>query len=679
MTRFAMAALIGAGLGVLAGPARGQPDPEAGESFDPTAGYNWKDAARRAGFGERDIEAIARNKVLVGNETYRQVFTPYRDPRMPLFITSDSLLNAFHVLFEESIRRLELENARRLPRLLRFIWDRLDEIEANVPENPGLAKAARTRARVAVGTALRLLGEETPKADKEVVEFIRTEVAKVHEARARDKSAWLGPPDRGFEAVDYSRFKPRGFYSHTDALQTYFRAVGWLQAIPFRVSRDEELLAILLLGGCLSIPNDDPRRKAIEELSHHNEFFYLLIGGQDNGGIQSAASEYESAAPQEAFRLDRAAALLPAIRKRIEAQAAEKGQGPQVYDLLRSPADPVERLGFRILPAYRTPDAVLFQRTGPLRGKLPNGLDLCVVLGSAFARSRLADGDRDRLLKLLDEHRERWSDPRLIDPSVYGMCLHALSALFGKPEPDAPAFMAGEPWAIKCCQTALGGWAQLRHAWSLQAKQSSTAPCAPPFMPPGFVEPAPEFFSRMARLVRATEQNLRRAGALKQDLESPAENIKELALLWRDLQMLCCRLEALAHKQLRRVPFTEEECGFLTSYGDYLGGVMLYGGNSYVNPLDDAPRVADVHHDQLTNRYLEVGVGRPRALYVLYPWKGGEVLCRGAVMPYYEFAHPQRLTDAEWKALLDAKDRPAQPEWLKPIQAREPVKPPKQE
>ncbi|HUX15283.1 MAG TPA: DUF3160 domain-containing protein, partial [Phycisphaerae bacterium] len=102
-------------------------------------------------------------------------------------------------------------------------------------------------------------------------------------------------------------------------------------------------------------------------------------------------------------------------------------------------------------------------------------------------------------------------------------------------------------------------------------------------------------------------------------------------------------------------------------YGVRIAGIMFYGGNSYVNPRDDAPRIVDVHSDPNSQRVLEVGIGRPRAIYVLYPYKGGEVLCRGAVMPYYEFPSGERLTDQEWKTLLDSEAAPELPEWVKPI------------
>jgi len=152
---------------------------------------------------------------------------------------------------------------------------------------------------------------------------------------------------------------------------------------------------------------------------------------------------------------------------------------------------------------------------------------------------------------------------------------------------------------------------------------------------------------------------------------------QELAPLWRRLGDLCGRLEALAHKQLRGVPFSTEEKQFLIHYGESLAGIMLYGSNSYLTPRDDAPRIVDVFYNPKEKRVLEVGIARARALYVVYPVKGGEILCRGSVMPYYEFTHRQRLTDAEWKNLLDSKDRPDLPSWIKTLAGRDGITVPK--
>ncbi|MFW6157739.1 MAG: DUF3160 domain-containing protein, partial [Planctomycetota bacterium] len=122
----------------------------------------------------------------------------------------------------------------------------------------------------------------------------------------------------------------------------------------------------------------------------------------------------------------------------------------------------------------------------------------------------------------------------------------------------------------------------------------------------------------------------------------------DLRPLWRRLQTVCLKLEALAHKQLRGTALSDRDKAFIKGYGEAIAGIMLYGGNAYLTPKDDAPRIVDVFSNPEAGRVLEVGVGRPRALYVLYPVKGGDILCQGAVMPYYEFQNSARLADMEW-------------------------------
>jgi hypothetical protein len=196
---------------------------------------------------------------------------------------------------------------------------------------------------------------------------------------------------------------------------------------------------------------------------------------------------------------------------------------------------------------------------------------------------------------------------------------------------------------------------------------------------PGLVEPNPEFYVRLGELARRTAAILG-----DQDAFAPASNEgvdpkqrariernePKLGVLWQQLGSLCDRLETLAHKQLRGAAFSKRDEEFLRGYGIDLAGIMLYGGNSYMRAKDDAPRVVDVFTNPVgSRRYLEVGIGRPRALFVLYPFRGQEILCRGAVLPYHEFHHPTRLDDHAWKKLLDSRDPPKPPSWLRPILA----------
>ena len=722
--------------------------------------YNWEDAAKAEGLTPEDIAKLRTDKVLISAQSFRQVFEPYIASSQPLFITSDSLLNAFHVLFEESVLRMERANARRLPGILRFIWAKLPESVAQARLKPELIADGRLRAQVTIATALRLCGDRTTRLPAEIEKLVAEEVKRVESAQGVLKPKWLGPPDDGFVALDYTRYKPRGFYTRTEPFQRYFRAVSWLQSIPFRVERDEELLAILLLGNALAKGQTEEDSARIDEARALFRGFNPLIGPGDDWDIVTAAN---AARGGWAFHLDNAG--LSDMRKYLLEPRTWMDNGPRINDLVRlAPTYPLKKpeVEFRVISAYRTPDAVLFQLTTGFGGfdRFPSGLDVCAALGSTFASSKITYRDRDKLLKTIDQNKALFKGDTL-----YLDYLGCLAALLAEPEPDAPPFMKTDPWKTKSCQTALAGWAQLRHTWALQAKTSVDLWGAA-MTPGGLVEPNPEFFARLGRLADKTEKRPREAGVMEPDNKAIAEDIRvvldlikkkdlpnkgeavfdalshdewrslnaafsllaamdlrldiqnsktfwpeavgklskladdlakdvtprdprlaqalrdldvDIAPLWRSLGDTCRRLEALAHKQLRGVPWSPEEDRFLKDYGATLAAIMLYRGSSYLVPSDDAPRVVDVFYNPRRGECLEVGIGRPHALYVLYPMNGREVLTLGAVTPYFEFRNATRLTDAEWKALLDSDNKPDSPEWLKPILGKSGARPPANE
>jgi len=691
---------------LLAGAARAQEAQPLPEALQPYA------------------ERLARDKVVVTGERFRQVFSPYIGSELPVFVTSDSILAAYHVLFEESVVRLERARAARLAPALATLRAGLEPARKDFALPAGQLDAAERRARLVLDVALCLLGEAPPAADAALV---TAEVARVEAAEGSAKPAWLGAPDPGFLALDYARFRPRGFYDRSEALQRYFRAVAWLQAIPFRVKHDEEYLGMLLLARALAWWAEDRagfhRREACRAvLAGYPE---LLGPGDDPTLLQID----ELCRPFDAEELAKERARHLKYRARaVNDQLALEPDGPSL----------------RILPAARLPDAVLFQRTTSPERPLPQGLEVCAGLGSEWARARLDETTAARV-------------DGLGGGGLYGGYLGCLRELLDAPEPDAPAFLRGDAWQAKSCQTALAGWAQLRHTWTLQARVtvcysglSSTEP--------GYVEPDPDFFGRLGRLAGWSREVLEAGGAfdpamdrqelasgvqrfaswwrrhvedrpvvrgsagdaggwllaqqvlnaldlsapddpkeldtwlrgverLTQELTDPktplAPEVQEvlsglrpdLGRLWGRFERVCLRLEVLAHKQLRGVAFDNEERRFLEGYGELLGTLMFYDGNAYLNPRDDAPRVVEVFVNPVAGQRLHVGTGRARALYVLYPVGEGEVLCRGAVLPYFEFPHAEPLTDSEWKELLDGDARPAPPAWAASVLADAPPGP----
>jgi hypothetical protein len=702
----------------------------------------WLRQAEKAGLGADDVERLYRNKILVGRTSAKQVFSFYLGGDLPHFITTDSLLNAYHVLYEESILRLESAQARRLPKLLRELWDALKEDGLRLEGDDDLAAAARKRARLIVGVALDLVGDKAARDDRTLGATVKEQAEHVVAAKGAGKPKWLGPADKGFVALDYTRYAPRGFYVRNERLQRHFRAVSWLQSIPFRIDRDEELLSALVLGSCLRSAG-----KLSERWRPACRGYQDFIGGGDDWDLLTMEQVAEGIGekgwldgwPERTAdtkpRLDLGGKDLGKVRSALKKHAKGKGGSALINDQLAY----VPQVGFRVLSASRLPDAVLFARTTDRKQfsrEFPEGLEVCALLGSSFAAERLGGKDAGAVRKVIGDSKDLLSGR-----SLYHDYLRCLEPLLGPAEKDAPALFRSQAWQAKSCQTALGGWAQMRHTWVLQAKLNVTYLSS--FVgPAGTVEPNPEFYVRLGELARRTADLLEEQEAMGPDLldladklrlvvassdkkysertpkeisalyslmglelkgvdlkkladqlergEMPAdEKLREclryagtnLEYLWKRLAQLCDRLETLAHKQLRGAAFNKRDEAFVRGYGKDLAAIMLYQGNSYVRPEDDAPRIVDVFTNPTTRKapYLEVGIGRPRELYVVYPYRGKEILCRGAVLPYHEFAYAERLDDAGWKKLLDSREAPQPPAWVRPILSPKPAAAPRKD
>lgn len=272
---------------------------------------------------------------------------------------------------------------------------------------------------------------------------------------------------------------------------------------------------------------------------------------------------------------------------------------------------------------------------------------------------------------------------------------------------DAPDFMRGLPWQRKSANTVLAAWAQMRHTWALQTKEIW---CILGFKeypkPIGFVEPVPEFYRWLDALVlRFTEylseldvlepdraalaRHLRmeaescfeRARSYKAEGPSGTHNCRQFEKLgqehlaaaaaidsatddqllwaqlssrdpqlkrrWAALHSACLTLRRLADKQLNGEPQDDVDRRFILQYGKMLSDLMFYEGDTADSPDDDAPRVCEVGFDPRSGQRLQVGIGRPQAIYVLYPTETGPVLCRGAVLPYSQCITERPLTNEE--------------------------------
>jgi hypothetical protein len=716
-------------------------------------------------------DRLQQDKIVITQLSYRQIFEPYLNADRPIFITSDTVLNAYHVLLMESIGRYEQVNARRLPEILKLLWDQIapeeepatkkgDQQRVGIRQegtSPATAGAssylevkrqAEKRARIVIAVAMKLMGDNSIRVDQTLRPVVESEVRRINRAKGLHRPKWIGETDSEYKGLDYSLFQPHGFYARSERLEGYYRAMRWLQSVPFRIHKDEELLSILILGKTLFSQNfsSPADRRKIENFLQCQRDFH----GQENARDLLFAAQIIGDRPAD---LKTVRDYLLPTASNTEDDKSDGGItaiGGQ-EQIQRTP------LSFYIIAPRRLPDIVLFQSTTALQGmhrSWPSGLEICALLDSEFARRQLTANlsaqYRDSLLAKIDRFKDR-----LVSDSLYNQYLNSVAALLDPPEPDAPAFMFKQTWQIKSCNTVLSSWVQSRNFLPDKIRQTDhTNDETVGELPPGFVEPEPEFFARLYDLIERTKEILERCGAFlaprhvfaqnlrtfagliknerypqpaeqKPDLAQPEQSIidrsimilstldnvrfsteeymsqrrktvarvlsiadevekgtyedeptyqalvietsVDLKRLWQTLGNVCRRLEVMAHKQLRGISFNDRETYFLADFGRRLAAVMLYGGGH--GPKDDAPAIIVFYSNTRKRGYLHGAVARPRELLVMYPFQGREILCRGAVLPYFEFVSGRLLSGREWLKRLDSDERPASPEWIKSILA----------
>ena len=173
---------------------------------------------------------------------------------IPSFITVDSVLQAYHVLYNYSLGLLESEYLMGDLEQLTDSMLRKSLALYDTAKNPEVKEAAlKNTAYFAV--AQRLIGKELPRG-------IPGEALKLAEGELRRIYGTGGSGDLpGFGArLDYSQFTVRGHYTRSEDLGRYFKTMMWYGLFPFPPFRDSggteepavpETLQALLMTYCL--------------------------------------------------------------------------------------------------------------------------------------------------------------------------------------------------------------------------------------------------------------------------------------------------------------------------------------------------------------------------------------------------------------------------------------------
>jgi hypothetical protein len=596
------------------------------------------------------------------------------DRHLPVLITSDAVLHAYHLIFDGLLKDLETKEFR--PDLVNLSAAMVEAcLNRTLTVDEHLREAALRNAAF-FGVALRLL-DANATLPEAVAGMVAAEVASIMEHAGVKPSAVMAGGEE-----DFSQYVPRGHYTESEELGSYFRAMMWFGRMGFHVDNDDQLQAAILLAD-LWARQPAPVHAWWERVYEVTAF---LVGPSDDlmpdefaaivadllGPLSTNATEVLDAANLRSVRDAAEAAFRAAI-------ISEPVNDTDPHAPEPAPAQ-LRFMGQRFVLDSAVFQQLVFDRVTTYQGRgmpftavevegvvfrgFPRGLDLMDALGSEAAGAVLAaEGDTQYENYDAQQQVARGMFANLTDDqwnsTAYLGWLRALQAgLADFNSTEYPAFMRGEAYAHEKLNTALGSWTTLRRDTILYVKQSYTVivitampePVYPPF---SYVEPVVDLYQRVLDLSDRTLSALDRMGALSSQWASSL----------RGMGYLADNLTEISRAELEGTPLSSAQESYISAFADVLDAILSrVSANSR-----DTRLVADVHTDLNSGQVLEEATGDLSYLVALVEGPdGGWYATVGLVYSQYEFKQPlsERLTDEAWRDRVAGGDAPDVAPWV---------------
>ena len=617
---------------------------------------------------------LEENGFVVTPGYYKQFYEVYkhcRESNIPIFVTTDSMLHTYHIMYDYTLRILEAEIfVKDLETLTQSMIDAsMDEYNSS----EGKIKEAARKNIAYFSVAMKLLNE-----NYEVPELVKDEVNK-ELSLIDEHKGFSFSPIFGYRE-DYSQYLPRGHYTRSEDLKRYFKAMMWYGRMTFRLKpgetpemiekgREETRQAILIV---VSLKGKE--LKLWDKIYEPTVFF---VGKTDDLNVYEYIALVEKIYG-ESFSINDIDDKLDEFIEEAEKYRDPKINSSFVYDY-EKPENVTK--GFRFMGQRFIPDSYIFQElvynkvlqyqgndtpftmvhsdAGPIRG-FPRGLDVFAVLGSEEALKILKEeGDTEYINydKQMEKLREEFSSLNENDwtQNLYWNWLYSLLPLLEEKKEGYPKFMQNRAWTRKELNTALGSWTELRHDTILYAKQSYTPKATGiptlPKMTKGYVEPQPYVYARLASLTRMTIEGLEKRELLLDEYRTKLEELENLLL----------NLKTISEKELENKTLSKEDYELIWNIGTKLENLCTFETAVESEADESIEVIADVHTDTNTSQVLEEGIGNAFPIFVIVSVEGKTYITEGAVFSYYEFKWPMsdRLTDEKWQQM----EKPELPRW----------------
>ena len=711
-------------------------------SYDPTDAQFWKEFNRPPGkrdpalppfiphegrltdfrLDDQELNAFKQNGFVVtgrlGHHSFADSYYRIFSDDLPVFITLDSVLNAWHHNYRSILAELEeLILSDQFYAIIHSMREQLPEL-ANITSEaltPSLHDADLYLTIIlslfSGPTIPSILGQ----SDAEIARIL----ALIQQGGLHSLSLF-GRTEP--ELTDFSQFKPRGYYTRSKVLRRYFQAAMWCGRIDLRVAGPKERASTRELGTAMLLREAMLRAGQLEAWNQFDRIIGMLAGVSDSMTVTQLGSVLKAAKLENVSQVN-SLSQLSQLQEQIE--SGQLGvQAITSHGFFASPGGPPLKLprsftlfGQRfVMDSWALSHLVfdrIFRDKQKLRRRLPSAVDMAfTVLGNRSTADLLANriGNQNgvpfrdgypiqhQLGALADVFDampiDRWQD------HIYNAWLFSLRQMSAPYEASFPEVFRTKAWSRKTLSSQLASWTQLRHNTVLLAKQSATPPVICSF-PHSYVEPNHSAWLALAEMASQTADQFEAVETggkvllfpdsdFFQEVVSKRQILEKQKQTLRHFQQTCTQLAEIVQVQNRRQPLSKGQQHFLENMVeimvDYVG-IRTYSGwyprlyyremqgQGGTHPCDLwDPLVTDVHTDFPSapdgdpGTILHEAVGSPAMMLISIDCAERRVYA-GPVFTYYEFTSGpgnfDRMTDEDWKETLTAGEQPQEPEWTR--------------
>lgn len=224
---------------------------------------------------------IAKNGFAVVSSSYNEFFQLYEGNRygyIPNFITTDSILHNYHLMFDFILK--QLEEQKLSAELKQLSANMLSESlnQYNVLKGTDWENAAKRNVGFfSVGTILLDPSIDIPSIVKNEVNQ-ELALIEAHQDIKKSPIMNIGSNSDFKEALkeDYSQYIPRGHYDKTEQLKSYFKSMMWYGRLTFRMKNEDEIKSAILITLAL---NKENNQKSWDKIYEPVNFF---VGKSDD-------------------------------------------------------------------------------------------------------------------------------------------------------------------------------------------------------------------------------------------------------------------------------------------------------------------------------------------------------------------------------------------------------------